>query len=148
MSRLLLCACALTVLSACNQDHKTAAQAQAARRPILLNITKGPDDAHEVTMALQLAGHALDQGRAVTLFFNVEGVSVPVRSLDAKLAFKDKPIKQLLADCMSRGAAVLVCPHCMKAKGVTETDLIEGARVASADSLLGVVDRGAAVFTY
>lgn len=119
-----------------------------AHRPLLLNITEGADDVHEVTMALQLAGHALDQGRAVTLFFNVEGVNVPIRSLDPLLAFEDEPIKQLLARCVQRGAMVYACPHCMRAMGIDRDDLIDGAQVATADSLFGKVDAGAAVFTY
>ncbi|MBD3337056.1 MAG: hypothetical protein GF355_16195 [Candidatus Eisenbacteria bacterium] len=44
---------------------------------LLLNITSGAEeDPHTVTMALQLAGHALDDGRDVALFFNVRGARV------------------------------------------------------------------------
>lgn len=137
-------------LIGCNEAAKTDGSACGceAKRPLILSITHGSTEPHEVTMALQLAGHALDQGRAVTLFFNVRGVTIASRKLDPSLTHHAEPIGQLLADCMSRGALVLVCPHCMKAMGVEETDLIDGAQVATAQSLFARVDAGAAVFTY
>lgn len=150
MTRLILAGLFAITAFGCHEAAKTdcGGGGSCGRRPLLVNITEGPDDAHEVTMALQLAGHALDQGRTVALFFNIEGVHVPTRSLDATLSHGDKPIKQMLVEAMSRGAVVLVCPHCMKAENITQANLIDGAKMATADSLFGHVDRGAAVFTY
>lgn len=47
-------------------------------------------------MALQLPEHALNDGKGVVLFFNVEGVTVPTKDFPDDLAFHDKPIKSLL----------------------------------------------------
>lgn len=122
--------------------------ASSAPQPMFFNITSGPDDPHPVTMALQLAGHALDDGRDVLLFFNVRGVHIPTTQLSDTLAFGDRPIKELLADLMARGAEVHVCPHCMAALEVNETDLIEGAQVTTRDLLFAHLTGNTAVFTY
>lgn len=121
---------------------------QQAKKGLILNITSsGKADPHAVTMALQLAGHGLKDGRKVVLFFNVKGVDVPTKTFSKKLAFKDKPIKMLLGKLIKDGATVLVCPHCMKAMGLSKKDLVAGAQVANRAKLFGPLDHSA-VFTY
>jgi predicted peroxiredoxin len=116
---------------------------------ILFNITSdGVHNPHPVTMALQLAGHALDDGREAVLFFNVRGVKVPTKSFPAELAFSAKPITQLLAKLVERGAEVHVCPHCMKALEVTAEDLIPGAKVTNREMLFAKIGPNTTVFTY
>ena len=134
-------------LSACGAQ-KTDAEARGDRPVVLFNITSGPDDAHPVTMALQLAGHALDDGREVVLFFNVKGVSIPTKDLPADLAYHDKPIAGLLDGLIDRGATALACPHCMKAEGITAEDLVEGVQVASREKVFGPLGARSVVFTY
>jgi sulfur relay (sulfurtransferase) complex TusBCD TusD component (DsrE family) len=114
-----------------------------------LNITSGPtEDPHSVTMALQLAGHALDEGRVTVLFFNVRGVTVPTDGLPEDLAFHAKPIKQLLADLIGRGAEVHVCPHCMHALGVQPGDLVSGTVVTDREKLFARIGPSTVVFSY
>ena len=137
-------------LGAC-QTHNAMeddAIATGTGQTVVLNIVSGPDQPHPVTMALQLAGHALDDGRAVVLFFNVKAVDVPLKSLPADLAYHDKPIAALLEKLIDRGATVLVCPHCMKAQGIDADDLVDGAEVADRLKLFRQIDAGAVVFTY
>ena len=116
---------------------------------VLFNITSdGAHNPHPVTMALQLAGHALDDGREAVLFFNVSSVRVPTKSFPADLAFSAKPIAQLLADLAQRGADIHVCPHCMKALGVTAEDLIPEAKVTNREMLFAKIGPNTTVFTY
>jgi intracellular sulfur oxidation DsrE/DsrF family protein len=123
---------------------------QEASPPVMVfNITSGAtEDAHAVTMALQLAGHALDDGRRVVLFFNVRGARVPTETLPADLAFHDQPIRQLLTDLLQRGAQVQVCPHCMAALQVDREDLLPGVLVADREKLFGQLGANTAVFSY
>ena len=142
---------ALLVLAGFAQSDQELDRAPAgsASQILLLNITSGAtEDAHAVTMALQLAGHALDDGREVVLFFNVRGAAVPTVGLPADLAFKDMPIKDLLAKLIARGAEVHVCPHCMKALEVKADDLIAGAIVTDREKLFSKVGSNTVVFSY
>ncbi len=138
------------VLAGCAQSGQSsgAASESDGPTPIFFNITSGPEDPHPVTMALQLAGHALDDQRSVVLFFNVRGVHIPTGELSDTLAFGDRPIKEMLAGLIGRGAEVHVCPHCMSALGVEETDLIDGAQVTTRDLLFAHLQGNTAVFTY
>jgi predicted peroxiredoxin len=143
--------CGLALIAGCDDAAPTAQQAPANSGPriILFNITSGAEeDPHAVTMALQLAGHALDDGRSVVLFFNVRGVGVPTAALPEDLAFHEKPIKQLLANLMQRGAEAHVCPHCMAALEIGEEDLMAGAVVTNREQLFAKLGPNTNVFTY
>lgn len=156
-SRAILALIAATALAcmtvACAPAPSAPNPAPAAAAPaaqiVMFSITSDPvADPHSVTMALQLAGHSLDAGRDVVLFFNVRGTATPTRTLPEDLAFHADPIASLLRGLIGRGAQVHVCPHCMEALGVAEADLIEGARVTTRDALFAKIGPETVVFTY
>ncbi|MCA9247488.1 MAG: DsrE family protein [Planctomycetales bacterium] len=117
---------------------------------VLLSVTSdATEDPQAVDMALKLAGFSLDEGRHVVLFFNVRGVKNPSHALADDFAFEqDEPIKQQLADLIERGVDVHVCPICMKALGVAESDLMEGAQVTTRAGLFSNIRSDTAVLTY
>jgi predicted peroxiredoxin len=143
------------LLGGCGPMHKAQTETSMASvhevgKPILLlNVVSDPrEDPHAVTMALQLAGHALDDGRHVVLFFNVKGVNAATRSLDPELAHRAEPIGQMLADLVERGVEVQVCPHCMKAEGIRADQLIDGATKTDRATLFSRIGPNTVVFTY
>lgn len=116
---------------------------------LLLSITSDAQkDPHSATMALQLAGHALDYGKKAVLFFNVRGVTVPTKNFPEDLAFHAKPIKLLLSELIAKGANVQVCPHCMEALNVKAEDLLEGAQITDREKLFSQLSSNTQVFTY
>jgi predicted peroxiredoxin len=132
-----------------------AAQTPPPAKPIDLgaptmffNITSGPDQTHRVTMALQLANHALAAKRRVVLFLNVEGVQLAKKDLDPKLAFHAKPVKELIASVIKKGAEVHVCPHCIAALKIDKTMLIDKAKVTSRSALFAFLGPNTQVFSY
>lgn len=136
-------------LSACAGPQRPAAPAVNLGKPtVLFSVISGTDKPHNVTMALQLANHALAAKRRVVLFFSVGGVQIPLQGLDDKLAFEAKPIKQLLADVMAKGAEVQVCPHCLKALKIDAKQLVKGAKVTTRELLFGALGPNTQVFTF
>ena len=137
-------AVAALLLPACSSEP-----APQPASTLLLNITSGAtEDTHAVTMALQLAGHGLDDGRTVVLFFNVRGVDVPTVDLPDGLAFHADPLKAMLAKLIERGAEVHVCPHCLAAKEIDASQLIDGAQVTTRKKLFAHLSTHTVVFTY
>lgn len=129
--------------------NATAQGSVESKSTLVLNVISGKEDLHAVTMAYQLAGHGLDAGRHVVLFLNVRAPELATKGLPAKLSFaKNPPLRQMLADLMTRGAQVLVCPACLEATGFTAADLVEGAQPATRDTLFGNLGSDAVVFTY
>lgn len=117
---------------------------------VMFSVTSDAnEDPQAVDMALKLAGFSLDEGRHVVMFFNVKGVTIPSNTLADDFAFQqDKPIKRQLADLIQRGVDVHVCPICMKALGVEDSDLMEGAKVTTRPGLFANISANTTVFTY
>lgn len=117
---------------------------------VLLSVTSDADtDLQSVDMAMKLAGFSLDEGRHVVMFFNVKGVTVPSSKLSDDFAYQEnEPVKVQLAALIERGADVHVCPICMKALSVEESDLMAGAKVTTRPSLFANIGANTAVFTY
>ena len=95
------------------------AQSRTGKSTIVLNVTSGREDVHAATMALQLANHALDDGRAAVLFLNVRAPDLARRDLPDSLVLQgNPPIRRMVAELITRGADVLVCPSCARVMGV------------------------------
>jgi predicted peroxiredoxin len=123
---------------------------QTAKKPVfVLNLTSGKEDLHAAWMGLQLAEHALNDGRDVILFLNVHAAELASNKIAADLAFRDKPpMHKHLGYLTSRGAKLLVCPACLEALGIKTNELIEEAQLASRESLFGPLGPDAHVFSY
>lgn len=145
--------CAISLLVGCGQSVSTTAPVSISGGndgTVMLSVTSDPrQNPQSVDMAMKLAGFSVDEGRRVVIFFNVKGVTVPTNNLPDDLAFQeDTPLKEQLATLIQRGVDVHVCPICMKALGVNESDLIDGAKVTTRPSLFANIGSDTAVFTY
>lgn len=130
------------------QGAPAAAQPQTIKPRFVLNLTSGLDDLHRTTMALELARHALDDGREVLVFLNVK--APPIATLDgAKDAMPGMASPtELLQKLIERGAMVHVCPMCMKAMKVEPEALLPGTVVTDREKLFSKLETGVTVFTY
>jgi len=142
----------LLFLSGCERPTQTAATTTASSEPsiVLLSVTSdAKEDPQSVDMALKLAGFSLDEQRQVVIFFNVKGVTIPVNDFADEFAFgSNDPIKSQLVDLIKRGADIHVCPICMKALDVNDSDVIEGAHVTTRPKLFSNIGANTSVFTY
>jgi len=126
-----------------------AGAAAAEKSTILINITSGPEDLHKATMALQLGGHAMDDGRDLAVFLNVRSPIFATKDCPDQLSFgKNPPVKEMLAALVKRGAKVHVCPHCMEALGISAGDLIDGAQTTNREKLFGLLGPNTHIFGY
>lgn len=131
------------------QDKPAAEKPAADKGTLVINLTSGKEDLHKATMALQLAGHGLGDGRKVVVFLNVRGTELAGKQAPASWVFaKNPPVSDMLKDLLKRGAVVMVCPHCMEALGIKKDDLADGTQVASRETLFGSLAANSVVFSY
>lgn len=88
--------------------------------PLFINLTT--DDSHRARMALTFGAKQARLGHPLTIWLNDEGVYLGARSKSDEYAEH----QAMLAELMSAGAKVIICPLCMKHYRVAETDLISG----------------------
>ncbi|MGZ4456915.1 MAG: DsrE family protein [Nocardioides sp.] len=105
-------------------------------RPLVIKVTCGSEDAERCNQALTVAATAAAVGAPVSLWLTGEaawfGVPGRAEAFDLPLA---TPLADLLATVLASGT-VTVCTQCAARRGIGETDVLPGVRVA-----------GAAVFT-
>jgi predicted peroxiredoxin len=128
----LLLAVAAAALTACSSSSSTKPSDR-----VLIMLTHGPDPANqtsytetdlwEINLAVSLANRALAAHRPATLFLDVHGPALARKDLDPTLHFQSEPpIKTQLADFVSKGGTVMICPLCAQVMGVKAQDVIPG----------------------
>ena len=127
----------------------TSAEAPVQKKPrFVLNLTSGSADVHRSTMALSLAKHAIDDGREVVIFLNVRGAEL-ARKEGPKSSFGDNPPpNKMLADLITSGAQVHVCPMCLEGLSMKKDDLISGCTITDRQKLFSKLTEDATVFSY
>ena len=106
---------------------------------VFIHITNGPDNPHEVLMALQMAVMMVET-QDVLVYFDIDGAQVVLKDSE-DLTFSHFPsshtqIKKL-ADL---GVTMMACPGCLKAIGKTGDDLMPGVTVAERETFFNFTD--------
>lgn len=109
---------------------------------LFINVTS--EDPWKVSMAAFFGlNFALKQGHGpVVMFVNVQATPLFTRGKAAVRSEQfGKTVQEMVREFKSAGGKVLICPVCMKALGVGEKDLMDGAQVASVQSVNEILFR-------
>jgi predicted peroxiredoxin len=121
----------------------------AENRGLVIVITRGLDDERS-SVAWSIANAGVACEFEVTVFLAAAGVDW-VRRGAAEVAHLnpvDPPMRDLVGNILSAGGRILVCPPCAEVRGYAEQDLVEGATIAGAPSMLEEMKRGAATLSF
>ncbi len=91
--------------------------------PLFINLST--DDLNRASMAITFGKHHSASGHPLTIFLNDKAVMMGVKAGSTKFAEQ----QQALADVISSGALVIMCPICLKQAGFTEADLMNGVKM-------------------
>ena len=117
------------------------AQAQD-KSALFINLTN--DDPWKVAMAAFFATNfALKQDhKPVVIFVSVQATSMFHKNkANVRAEQFGKTVHEMYREFQAAGGKVLICPVCMKALSMADTDLIEGAEVATVKSVNEVLFR-------
>ena len=104
---------------------------------VVITVACGTDNPNRSTRAIHLATVAHREGKNVTLFLLDEAVYLAKKGLIDNLRAATGDIADdLMTYLQGNGVPVLVCTPCAKARGIAESDLIEGARMGTAIELI------------
>lgn len=95
--------------------------------PLFISLTS--DDSHRARMAISFGGNQLKRGHPLTIFLNDRGVLVGSKANSSKFESQQKA----MAELVSQGATILMCPMCKKHYGVKDADLLPGLQVGKPD---------------
>ena len=115
---------------------------------LVVLMTKGAD--HELSsVAFTIANGGITAGLKVYAFLTSASVDL-VRKRAADLAHVPPldPLKALIDDFLRRGGTIWACPPCVKARGYTQEDFIDGVVIVGASAMHERLKAGAATLSF
>jgi len=100
---------------------------------LVFMVLHGPSHPERATLPFVMAGAALASDVEVVLGFQADGVELVRKGgADTVEAPGFPPLRRLINDVQELGGKLLVCGPCIKSRGITAEDLIDGAEVVAA----------------
>lgn len=106
-----------------------------ASKELVVLMTKGAD--HELSsVAFTIANGGITAGFKVYAFLTSSSVDlVRKRAADLPHVPPLDSLKALIEDFQRRGGVLWACPPCVKARGYTQEDFIEGVKIQGASAM-------------
>ncbi len=112
---------------------------------IITHATFGRDDAERATMPFVVANIAATADQPAAVLLTIEGVRLATKGYADGIAKEGlPPLGELIAQFVTNGGEIWACGACTKPRGITDDDLIPGARVVNAAFIVEQLASGAA----
>lgn len=123
-------------------------QSAQSNRELVVVVTRGTD--HELSsVAFTIACGAITSGMKVYAFLVSSAVDLVRRkAVDTTHVPPLDPLKSLIRDFISRGGTIWACPPCVKARGYSQEDFIEGVTIQGASAMHERLKAGAASLSF
>jgi predicted peroxiredoxin len=120
----------------------------AETRELVVLLTRGTD--HELSsIAFTIANGGITSGLKVYAFLTSAAVDlVRRRALDVTHVPPLDPLKALIEDFLKRGGTIWACPPCVKARGYTQEDFIDGVKIVGSSAMHERLIAGAATLSF
>lgn len=116
---------------------------------ILINCSHGREDPERATLPFVLANNAVVAGQDVVVILTIEAVRLATKGgADGVRHEGLPPVADLLGEVLEGGGRVWACQSCTKPRGITDEDLVEGARIGSAMEIVELMSSGASSLTF
>jgi predicted peroxiredoxin len=119
-----------------------------ASRELVVLMTRGTD--HELSsVAFTIANGGITSGLKVYAFLTSAAVDLVRRRAVALTQVPPlEPLQALLDDFQRRGGVIWACPPCVKSRGYTQEDLIDGVKIVGASAMHERILAGAATLSF
>lgn len=117
-------------------------------KELVVLMTKGID--HELSsVAFTIANGGITSGFKVYAFLTSSAVDlVRKRGSDMTHVPPLDPLRELIADFLRRGGTIWACPPCVKSRGYSAEDFIEGVELAGSSKMHERLMAGAASLSF
>jgi predicted peroxiredoxin len=117
-------------------------------RNLVVVITHGID--HELSsVALTIANGGMTAGLKVSIFLTSAGVDIArKRAADTTHVHPLEPLAAMMKDFLKRGGTLWACTPCVKSRGYTQEDLVEGTVITGASPMHELIQAGAATLSF
>jgi predicted peroxiredoxin len=114
----------------------------------MAHATHGQDDPERATLPFIVANVAASADQEAIVLLTIEGVWLATKGYAEGVHHEGmQPLSEVLASLLASGGKVWACGACTKPRGITEDDLIDGARIVSAADVVAELADGTPYFT-
>uniref|UniRef100_Q3AR97 Uncharacterized protein n=1 Tax=Chlorobium chlorochromatii (strain CaD3) TaxID=340177 RepID=Q3AR97_CHLCH len=119
------------------------------QQKLLLISTIGPEHPEKATLPFVIATAAQALDVKVVMFLQSNGVILAKKGEAETIAAPGLvPMKELLDTFLEMGGTLMLCSPCLKERYITPNDLIEGAEIGAAGTLVSEIMSATSVVTY
>lgn len=116
---------------------------------LTVNSTHGRDDVERATLAFVVGNVAASADQDAVVLLTIEGVWVATRGYSDDLHKEGFPsLKEVTASFVANGGQIWVCGACAKPRGITDADLIDGAKIVTAANVVERLTSGGASLSF
>jgi predicted peroxiredoxin len=119
------------------------------KKKLVILISRGFDD-ERASVAWSIANGGIKTGLEVSIFLTSSGVDwVRKGAADsAHLNPFDPSMKEMIQTVIDNKCKIMVCPPCLKARNISEDDLIDGVVVTGSGAMHELIKQGAATLSF
>ncbi len=111
---------------------------------LLINCTHGQEDAERATLAFIVGNVAASADQEAVVLLTIEGVWNATRGYADDICKEGfQPLREVMQSFVTNGGKIWVCGACAKPRGITDADLVEGARIVTAANAVEYLTSGA-----
>ncbi len=115
----------------------------------LINCTHGQEDPERATLAFIMGNVAASADQEVVVLLTIEGVRNATRGYADEICQEGfPPLKQVMQSFTENGGKIWACGTCTKPRHITESDMIEGARIMTAANVAEFLASGASSLSF
>jgi predicted peroxiredoxin len=128
--------------------HRPEANRMANKKMVII-ATHGDEDPERATIPFVMANAALASETDASVILQTTGVNLAVKGYAKHVrAEAFPPLTDLVKDFMDMGGRLLVCAPCIKSRGIAEDELIDGAKIAAAGTVVSETTSADATLVY
>lgn len=119
------------------------------KKKLVVLISRGFDD-ERASVAWSIANGGIKSDLEVSIFLTSSGVDW-VRKGAAEAAHLnpfDPSMNEMIQTVVDNGSKIMICPPCLKARNVSEADLIDGVVVTGSGAMHELIKQGAAALSF
>jgi uncharacterized protein len=104
---------------------------------LLINGTHGEDDPERATLAFIVANVAASADQETIVFLTTDGVWLATNGYAGRIHKEGfQPLSDVMRSFIDNGGQIWACGTCTKPRGITDADLIPGAKIVTAASVI------------
>jgi predicted peroxiredoxin len=116
---------------------------------LLINCTHGREDAERATLSFVVGNVAASADQEVVVLLTIEGVWNATRGYADEICKEGfQPLRDVMQSFVSNGGQIWACGACAKPRGITDEDLVDGAKIVTAASAVEYLTSGASSLSF